>query len=287
MNEVGSSYTATCIPSTVPGIPKVTAVRGNAQATLSWVTKQATGAPATGYTVTATPAIDPVSPTIVATGGNVVVTGLANGTSYVFRVTATNIIGTSAAGLSKPTIPATIPDVPANVAGLYGIASAQISWDVPNNGGSAITGYTILYTAGGVTKEAKGKATPTLLKGLVNGTEYTVSVKATNVLGSSAYSDTITVTPAAVPSAPVVTGVPGSQSATLTWSAPANNGRAITEYTLTSSPALPQGSTPSPIASPLTLTNLDPTVTYNISVIARNIVGASLASKPAKVKANA
>ena len=63
------------------------------------------GAPITGYTVTSIPA-GGVDSNAGATGLSHVVTGLANGTSYTFTVTATNAAGTSdPSAPSKPVTP--------------------------------------------------------------------------------------------------------------------------------------------------------------------------------------
>ena len=297
INAVGSSYSATTTPSTLPGAPKVTAVRGNASATLTWTHKPAVGAPTTSFNISANPSAGVTIPpnssiTTNPTGAKVLtVTGLTNGTSYVFSVSCVNVIGTSLPGLAKPVIPATVPGAPTGVTAIAATQSAQVSWTAPvSNGGSAITGYSIVYTTGGVSKTMTAKATPTtaLIKGLINGTAYTITVASVNVLGASSTAElTGSVTPAAVPAAPVVTAALGSRSVTLTWAAPASNGAAITSYTVTSAPALPVGSLPETIASPLTISNLDAAVTYTLSVVARNSVGASAPSKAVKAKPNA
>ncbi|TDQ00276.1 fibronectin type III domain-containing protein [Labedaea rhizosphaerae] len=85
------------LPSlTAPSAPSnVTAVAGNASATVSWSAPGDGGSPITSYTVT--PYIGSVaqSPVTVAGATNTQVTGLTNGTPYTFTVTATNAVGTS------------------------------------------------------------------------------------------------------------------------------------------------------------------------------------------------
>ncbi|MDE3044957.1 MAG: fibronectin type III domain-containing protein, partial [Acidobacteriota bacterium] len=83
---------ATVTP-TAPGTPSnVTAVAGDASATISWSAPSDGGSTITAYTVTASSG----SFTCATTGATTcVVNGLTNGQSYTFSVTATNAVGTS------------------------------------------------------------------------------------------------------------------------------------------------------------------------------------------------
>lgn len=84
-----------------------------------------------------------------------------------------------------------------------------------------------------LSQEGSGDITVT---GLTNGTAYTFTVTATNVIGTSAESSTsASVTPATVPSSPTITAVSsGNAQATVSFTAPLNNGgSAITSYTAT------------------------------------------------------
>lgn len=75
---------------------------------------------------------------------------MTNGTSYIFRVSAVNALGTSdVSSISNVIIPATIPDVPTNVVATRGNGQATITFDVPaSNGGSTITQYTVTSSGG-------------------------------------------------------------------------------------------------------------------------------------------
>jgi hypothetical protein len=79
---------------------------------------------------------------------------------------------------------------------------ATVSFTAPtDNGGSAITGYTVTSTPGNIT--ASGVASPITVTGLTNGTAYTFTVHATNVVGDSAESaPSNAVTPSGLPGAP-------------------------------------------------------------------------------------
>jgi uncharacterized protein (TIGR02145 family) len=82
-----------------------------------------------------------------------------------------------------------------------GNASASVAFVAPtNNGGSAITGYTVTSSPGGIT--ATGATSPINVTGLTNGTAYTFRVIATNAIGNSSPS---TASSAVTPSAPSFT----------------------------------------------------------------------------------
>jgi alpha-tubulin suppressor-like RCC1 family protein len=94
-------------PITVPGTPTgVTGTAGDGQVSLSWSAPASNGGSAiTGYVVT--PSIDGVAQAPVTFSSvltNQVVTGLANGTAYTFRVAAKNAAGTGAASAPSDAI---------------------------------------------------------------------------------------------------------------------------------------------------------------------------------------
>jgi hypothetical protein len=99
------------LPSqTAPSAPAgVTASAGNGSATVSWTAPSNGGSPVTSYTVT--PYVGGVAqPATTVTGTppatSTVITGLSNGTSYTFTVSATNAIGTGpASAASSPVTP--------------------------------------------------------------------------------------------------------------------------------------------------------------------------------------
>jgi hypothetical protein len=87
-----SSRSASIVPAGLPSPPGfVQAKPRDASADVSWSYAAGHGSPVTGYTVTASPGGAGCS----ASGPGCTVTGLANGTSYTFTVTATNGVGTS------------------------------------------------------------------------------------------------------------------------------------------------------------------------------------------------
>ncbi len=201
---------------TAPAAPTgVVAVAGNASAAVSWTAPSNGGSTITSYTIT--PYIGAVAQTATTITGSppttsASITGLTNGTAYTFTVTATNAMGTGPASAPSaavtPTAP-TAPAAPTGVVAVAGNASAAVSWTAPSNGGSTITSYTITPFIGAVAQTAttitgSPPATSASITGLTNGTAYTFTVTAANIVGPGpASAPSAAVTPAA-PSSPVV-----------------------------------------------------------------------------------
>ena len=106
------------------------------------------------------------------------------------------------------------PSAPTNVLA-SGNAELTVTWDAPDNGGSAITGYTVQLKLSSVSGWPSGSVTERTLTGtpparshtftgLSNGTEYTLRVKATNANGDSGWTE-ITATPLSGPGVASVT----------------------------------------------------------------------------------
>jgi len=78
------------------------------------------------------------------------------------------------------------PSVPTAV---RGDGLATVSWSPPvSDGGSAVTGYTVLASPGGSTCSTAASVTGCVVHGLTNGQQYTFTVTATNAVGTSAAS---------------------------------------------------------------------------------------------------
>ncbi|HVG08307.1 MAG TPA: fibronectin type III domain-containing protein [Thermoanaerobaculia bacterium] len=168
-----------------PGAPTgVTAVDGDASATVTWTAPAGDGSsPITGYRVVSTPG----GISVTASTTTVTVTGLQNGTEYVFTVRASNVLGEGAVSApSNPVTPATVPGAPTAVAAeVTGNAAALVSWTPPSaNGGALITAYIVTSSPGGLTVTADGSAPSATVTGLTVGTAYTFTVAAVNRKGT-------------------------------------------------------------------------------------------------------
>ena len=83
------------------------------------------------------------------TGTSTTVSGLTNGTSYDFRVSALNLHGSSAT--TDPTVVATtdtVPSAPNPPTTTNSDTRVTINWDAPSENGSPIQNYTILFKNG-------------------------------------------------------------------------------------------------------------------------------------------
>ncbi len=237
------------------------------------------GSPITGYLVTAMPG------PITATGGGspITVSGLNPSTAYTFTVQAVNAVGASlSSGPSgSVTITSATPGAPIIIMARPGNGQVTVSFlPPPVKGGSAITGYTVTSTPGGLT--ASGTSSPLTVTGLTNGNAYTFIVTASNTQGpgpASAASRQVTPT-ATVPAAPSgVSAFPaGAGQASVSFTAPSDGGSAITGYAVLVRPGgrvINAGS-----GIPVTVYGLLTGVNYTFIVRARNAVGLSLPSGP-------
>jgi hypothetical protein len=195
-----------------------------------------------------------------------------NGPQSTIPGSVYHVIQVGNASIVGPT--ATVPDAPTDVSATPGNAQATVTFTAPTNDDGVI--YTVTSSPGGFT--ATGTTSPIVVTGLTNGTAYTFTVVATNEVGpSNPSSASSPVTPATVPDAPTIgTATPGSTQASVTFTAPTNNGGAtITSYTVTSSPG---GFTASDASSPIVVPGLINGIAYTFTVTATNSAGTSTAS---------
>jgi len=262
-------------------VTNVVAVPLNASASVSWNSPVSNGGLAlTSYTVT----VSPGGASVVCAVTHATINGLTNGVSYTFSVVATNPIGDSASAVSAPVTPDSsliVPAMPRGVTAIAGNTSATVSWTAPvPNGSVPITGYIVTSTPGGITTTVGPGSLTATVSGLTNGTAYTFTVVATdsvgNSLGSSSVSPITPFSPVTVPGAPIgVSATAGNASALVSWSAPFDGGASITGYTITSNPG---GITTTTTSLSATISGLTNGTAYTFTVVATNSVGNSSSS---------
>ncbi len=203
-------------PPTAPSqVTGVTATARDSSALVSWSAPSNGGSPITSYKITPYVGAVAQAPTTV-TGSppatSTTVTGLTNGTSYTFTVAATNLIGTGPASTASAAVipaPPTVPGQVTGVSALPGNTTADVSWTAPVDGGSPITTYTVTPFVSGVARtptivSGNPAATSTTVTGLTNGTGYTFTVTASNVVGAGAASAPSAVVVPFQPTSPVL-----------------------------------------------------------------------------------
>ena len=105
-SDGGGSTTLTGTQATAPSAPTgISAIPGNGQVTVSWVTPDDGGSPITAYVVTTS--VGGVIQALTAFSSSAtsqVIVGLTNGTAYSFTVAATNAVGTSSPSTPSPEV---------------------------------------------------------------------------------------------------------------------------------------------------------------------------------------
>jgi fibronectin type III domain protein len=129
-------------------------------------------------------------------------TTAVNGTTYYYEVVAVNAIGNSSPSnelSATPLAATTVPGAPTLTSAVASSSQVVLNWTAPsNNGGSAITGYTIRRgtTSGGeTTLTTVGVVLTYTDSTAVNGTTYYYEVEATNTIGTGSASNELSASP--------------------------------------------------------------------------------------------
>jgi hypothetical protein len=180
-------------PTPAPGaVANVSATAaGTTSASVSWNAPTTGGAPSS-YKITPYVGSTAKTPTTVnAPATTTTVSGLTNGTTYRFTVQAVNPAGNGPESAQSNTVTPlnpVAPTAPRNVIARPVTAAAQVEWTAPaGDGDSPITGYTVTPYIGSAPQtpvQAGASATSVKVNGLVNGTDYTFRVTATNAIGT-------------------------------------------------------------------------------------------------------
>lgn len=192
------SFTAQEVPD-APSITSATASSG--QIEVAFAAGNLNGSTLTQYTVSCG------SATATGTSTPVTVTGLTNGLAYTCTVKAGSNQGDSASSSASSSVtPSSVPDTMIAPSVSAGDGQATVTWtavtatggsavdaDVVDDGGSAVTGYTVSIVNASTgtevtTAPASASDTSATVTGLTNGTAYKVKVRAANANGNGEYS---------------------------------------------------------------------------------------------------
>jgi fibronectin type 3 domain-containing protein len=269
--------------ATTPAIPSgLMATAGNAQVSLTW----STATNATSYHVKrATTTGGPYTQVSTPTTATFADTGLTNGTTYFYVVSAVNSAGESAnssEASAKPAAPAQAPNAPTALMATAGNAQVSLSWSAS----ATATSYNVKRstTSGGpYTKISSPSTTNFIDTGLANGITYFYVVSAVNSTGESANSTQTSATPAAPTQPPAtpsgLTATAGNAQIALTWTA--TSGAASYHVKRSTTTGGPYTQIAAPTAASFTDTGLTNGTTYFYVVSALNSVGESANSAQA------
>jgi len=302
-SDTTSAATASFSNFGPPASPTITGVTTTAIGTLviAFTEPASTQLPLIGFNLET---IDNTTGVTVATAAvagptatSITVTGLAATDNYTLALVAANdangVTTTSGPAISAWagwTAPEGAPSIGSATNSALGTIS--VAWTAPvpasaGDKGSVVSGYTVTATntsTGAVlTQNVSASTLSTTFTGLANGVTYTVTVAATNSVGSGAPT-TASVKTGAVSTAPAPTlgaVTATSSSLTFTWTAPTvSSGTTITGYVgsvATGNTTITCG-TLGASATSCTISGLTPSTTYTISVSTLTAGGTSVAA---------
>lgn len=289
INSSGSgdaSVVSTATPSTIASAPSISAISPSASQTLSIAFTPPTsngGNSITNYQYSLNGGVSWVTRSPAATTSPLVVTGLANGSSYSVVIRAVNVNGGGTSSNAVSAIPGVVPSAPTITSVSTGDETFSAMFSPPaSNGSIAITNYE--YSTDGVnwiTRSPASTASPLVISSLTNGTTYAVRIRAVNPAGSSPASSSASGTPSRVADAPTISAIePSSSRLRVSYTAPTFDGGAvITNYQY----SINDGSTwtalnPVSTSGSFSITGLTNARAYPIRVRAVNIRGAGAPS---------
>jgi fibronectin type 3 domain-containing protein len=186
-------------PAQAPAAPTgLRTTAADAQVSLAW----SASATAASYNVKrATATGGPYTKISSPTATNFIDTGLTNGTTYFYVVSAVNSTGESANSIqasATPVAPTQPPAVPTGLLAAAGNAQVTLSWTA-SSGASSYHVKRGTTTGGPYVQVATPVAANFIDTGLTNGTTYFYVVSALNSIGESANSAQASATPANTP----------------------------------------------------------------------------------------
>lgn len=302
LNAVGAGgfvTAAAVVPCKVPGAPtQIAATPGNGSVTLTWTAPSSNGgSQITDYLVQWSANGGNAWTTVSrppAVGTNVTMSGLSNGTGYLFRVAGINSAGIGAASTATSAVTPLASPCLAPTA-KPGDGAISLSWDPPSGVAKAsITDYVVRFSADGGrtwTTAADGVSAATLASVTVtNGIKHVFQVAPVVSGGLGPFSAASVAVAgysrSVLPDVPLSVKAVGSRgTVTLTWLPPPQNGGGpVVDYVIQLGTGLPGAAWFTLRDGTSTATTatfrLVPGQRYAFRVAARNLAGTGVFSAP-------
>ena len=195
------------LSASAPSAPQnLIATAGNSQVSLSWsASSNNGGSTITGYNVYrgTTSGGEGTTPIATVSGSTLTFTdtGLTNGQTYYYTVTAVNSIGESPQSNEASVTPVGPPQPPTGLTATGKLLQIGLNWNAPtDNGGAPVTGYVIERSTDGgstwstIVSNTGNTGTMYMDKNVLPLTTYTYRVSAINDVGTSDPSNTASAT---------------------------------------------------------------------------------------------
>ena len=299
INLVGTGATSTPANALAGDRPdQITVLSATAQAgseiIVNWTAPADNSYAITSYLIQSSPDQQTWSTAGSSTTTSFTDTSLAIGSTYYYRVHATNALGDSD---KSGIVNALAGDVPSQTTGLtttvLSDTSIRLNWSTPVDNAYPISGYKIEQSTDNVTftviiADTASTAVIHTVTGLTPQTDYYYKISAINSLGTGSASTSVIGTTFDVPD--TITDLSGTASATaitLTWSAPDDNDSAIVSYQLQVESFTTPGNWNTISSNIQTTTYTHSSIVdnlqYKFRVFATNAIGQSNASNTATV----
>ena len=226
-----SNTSSIIVPSAVPSTPIITKLLpGNGSIVVNW-TAVNNGSAITSvlYNLNGGPYVDSGS-----IDASFAITGLVNGSSYSMRLVVVNSAGSSSPSAESAEVsPLSAPEPPTVLSVVPGESRVQVNLNPGNANGSSVLGYK--YTLDGINYSwVNTNTSPISIYGLVNGTNYNISLAAVGETVGDSSSVEISQTPVMPyrsPDAPVIQSIStDNNSAVVTFVDGNANGLTLTGY---------------------------------------------------------
>ncbi len=235
-NYVGLSPKSSAVqatPYTVPDAPTgYAAVPGNGQVIFNWAAPNIDGGRSIDYYIMYQ---DGIALPYHLSGPSTTISGLVNGQTYSFTISAHNLAGIGPQSITKLSTPYSLPDAPTGLNAVPGNSQVSLNWTAPAfDGGSAIDHYVIYQD--GIELPDHYQVFATNITGLnvsewYGGQTYSFTVAAHNAAGTGPQCDLLTAIPYTTPSTVIhILISTGDGYVSLAWWNPEGNGGSIIQY---------------------------------------------------------